>query len=218
MFVGHYAAAIAAKTAAPRAPLWSYALACQALDLGWGALVPLGVEKVRIDPGLQGSTLDLYFMPFTHSLPAALIWSAAGVGLARAARLPWSASLMLGAVVFSHWGLDLLVHRPDLELGFAPGKAGLGLWNLPVVEMTLEIGLLAVTGALWAARRTRHARSAWPAAAFLAFLVALQIVVQFVGPAPSATPLEIGLPALVVYLIVGFMAWLADRGPKAVEA
>ena len=35
MFVGHYAAALAAKAAEPRAPLWSYIVASQLVDWGW---------------------------------------------------------------------------------------------------------------------------------------------------------------------------------------
>ena len=74
MFVGHYAAALAAKAAEPRAPLWALVGGCQLLDLGWSGLVMAGIEKVRIDPALPGSNLDLYYMPFTHGLPAALAW------------------------------------------------------------------------------------------------------------------------------------------------
>ena len=90
MFVGHYAAALAAKAVAPRAPLWTYVIAAQAIDIGWAGLVMAGVEKVRIDPSLPGSALDLYHMPFTHSLPAVVLWSLAALGLARAFRLPWA--------------------------------------------------------------------------------------------------------------------------------
>ena len=32
MFVGHYAAALAAKAIEPRAPLWGYVVAAQAID------------------------------------------------------------------------------------------------------------------------------------------------------------------------------------------
>ena len=63
-----------------------------------------GVEKVRIDPSLPGSALDLYHMPYTHSLPAVIVWSAAALGLARLARLPWAAAAAIAATVFSHKG------------------------------------------------------------------------------------------------------------------
>src|SRR2546430_4352852 len=76
MFVGHYGVSFAAKRLDKTIPLWVLFLAVQLLDVGWGILVPLGVEKVRIVPGITASNpLDLYYMPFTHSLVAALLWS-----------------------------------------------------------------------------------------------------------------------------------------------
>lgn len=83
MFVGHYAAALALRAAEPRAPLWSYVAACQLVDIGWGALIAVGVEKYSVDPDLPGSPLELYHMPFTHSLPGSLLWALAAVVLAR---------------------------------------------------------------------------------------------------------------------------------------
>ena len=69
MFVGHYGVSFAAKRLDKTIPLWVLFLAVQLLDVGWGILVPLGVEKVRIVPGITASNpLDLYYMPFTHSL------------------------------------------------------------------------------------------------------------------------------------------------------
>ena len=35
MFVGHYAAAVAAKAIEPKAPLWTLAAGCQLVDIGW---------------------------------------------------------------------------------------------------------------------------------------------------------------------------------------
>src|SRR5437879_2302890 len=87
MFVGHYGISFAAKRLDKTIPLWVLFLAVQLLDLGWGVLVPLGVEKVRIVPGITASNpLDLYYMPYTHSLVAALLWSLAGYVVYRSGR------------------------------------------------------------------------------------------------------------------------------------
>jgi len=97
MFVGHYSAALAAKGAEPRTPLWTVVAGCQLIDIGWSVLVMAGVEKVRIDPSLPGSDLDLYYMPFTHSLPAAIIWSVAALVAARwLLKLPSRVALIIG--------------------------------------------------------------------------------------------------------------------------
>ncbi|MEZ6022456.1 MAG: hypothetical protein R3C16_03350 [Hyphomonadaceae bacterium] len=44
MFVGHYAAAIAAKAIEPRAPMWTLAAGCQLVDIGWSAFIMTGIE------------------------------------------------------------------------------------------------------------------------------------------------------------------------------
>lgn len=212
MFVGHYSAALAAKAVEPRAPLWTYVIGCQLLDVGWSTLIMTGAEKMRVDPSLPGSSLVLYHMPWTHSLPAAVAWSlAAALAVRLALKLPWRAAVFVGLTVFSHWILDLLVHRPDLELWFGDGKVGFGLWNSPVIEQAVEIGLLAVAGALWTGQRVREGRRVWPAALFLTLLVAVQIVAMLTPPGGSAT--QMGIMALAVYLALGAVAWLVDRRP-----
>src|SRR4051812_29775081 len=80
MFVGHYAAALAAKAAQPKAPFWTYVLGAQIVDVAWAALVLSGVEKMSLDPHLPGNPLVLSHMPYTHSLAAVTVWAlAAGV-------------------------------------------------------------------------------------------------------------------------------------------
>ena len=211
MFVGHYSAALAAKAAEPRAPLWALVAGCQLIDIGWSGLVMAGVEKMRIDPNLPGSPLDLYFMPYTHSLPGALIWAVGATLLSRLLlRLPWRAAVVIGLVVFSHWILDLLVHRPDLDLGFGGQKVGLGLWNYPLPEMALELGLVAVAGGAWIARRKDLGMVAWPAVLFLAFLTAIQMISSM--GAMGSDVVKDGAMALAVYLAATAVAWAVDRG------
>jgi hypothetical protein len=213
MFVGHYAAALAGKAIEPRAPLWTLVAGAQLVDIAWAGLLMTGAEKVRFDTSLPGSALDLYHMPYTHSLPAAALWAVAALLLSRLLlRLPWRAAGVIGAVVFSHWLLDFLVHRPDLELWFGGAKVGLGWWNYPVAEATLEMGLIALAGGAWLWSRGAWSRSAWPALGFMAFLLALQIVAGFTVPAGSA--FAYGRTALIIFLVVTAVSILADRRGK----
>ena len=54
---------------------------------------------------------------------------------------------------FSHWILDLLVHRADLPL--LPGNygdlpmLGFGLWRFPAISIILECILIAIGGILY---------------------------------------------------------------------
>ena len=216
MFVGHYAAAMAAKAIEPKAPMWTLAAASQLVDIGWSAFIITGVEHASVDPSLPGSTLVLDYMPWTHSLPAALAWSAGAALLVMVLlRLPIWASVAVGLTVFSHWLLDLLVHRPDLALWPGGERVGLALWNYPVIEQAVEIGLIAICGAAWVASRKTLGRFAWPAVAFIGFLVVLQIVAML-SPQPEG-PLEAasGATILAIYLVVVIVAALTDLRGKA---
>ena len=217
MFVGHYAAAFAAKAIEPKAPLWTLAAAAQLVDIGWSAFIIAGIERASVDPSLPGSTLVLEHMPWTHSLPMAIAW---GVGAALLVklllRLPIWASVVVGLTVFSHWLLDFLVHRPDLELWIGGEKVGLGLWNHPVPEQAVEIGLIAICGAAWVASRKTLGRLAWPAIVFIGFLVTLQIVAML-SPQPAGPLMpQSGVMILAIYLVVAALAALTDlRGKNA---
>ena len=151
MFVGHYGVSFAAKRVAPAIPLWVLFIAVQLLDVLWAPFILLGIEKVRIVPGITASNpLDLYYMPYTHSLVAAVLWS---IGVLLVYRqfgprgLAGKAASVAGLAVLSHWLLDLLVHRPDLPLYDNTAKVGLGLWNFPAVAFALEAALLF--GGMW---------------------------------------------------------------------
>jgi hypothetical protein len=211
MFVGHYAAAMAAKAIEPKAPMWTLAAAAQLVDIGWSAFIIAGVEHARVDPSLPGSTLELYDMPWTHSLPAAFAWSVAAALLVKLLlRLPVWTSVAVGATAFSHWLLDLLVHRPDLELWPGGERVGFALWNYPAPEQALEIGLLAICGAAWVASRKALGRMAWPAIGFIGFLVVLQIVAML-SPQPAGDlGAESGVTILAIYLVVAGVAALTD--------
>jgi len=136
MFIGHFGLGFGAKKLAPTVSLGSLFLACQFADLLWPTLVLTGIEIVKIQPGITTVTpLDFVHYPYSHSLLALLIWAAAfAIGYILIRRSFGLAAVVIGALVLSHWFLDLLVHRPDLPLTFtSSARYGLGLWNsLPV--------------------------------------------------------------------------------------
>jgi hypothetical protein len=42
----------------------------------WSLLVFLGIERLNIVPGFtEANALDLYYMPYTHSLPGSIVLS-----------------------------------------------------------------------------------------------------------------------------------------------
>jgi hypothetical protein len=214
MFVGHYGPGFAIKPLRPAIPLWALFIAVQLVDVAWALLVLLGVEKVRIVPGITASNpLDLYYMPYTHSLVAAVIWSVAVTILVMlmprvAIR---STAIWIGAAVFSHWVLDVLVHRPDLPIYDDTMKIGLGLWNFPTIALALEVALL-FGGMLMYFRVTKpiNAVGRFGLPIFGVVMVAIQSY-AFFGPAPTS-PAAAATTALVSYVVFAAVAeWLARQ-------
>src|SRR6266487_2225961 len=212
MFVGHYGPSFAIKSVRPEIPLWLLFIAVQLVDVAWAILVLMGVEKVRIVPGITASNpFDLYYMPFTHSLVAAIFWSVAVAVFVwfLPSVAPRAAAVWVGVAVFSHWVLDLLVHRPDLPLYDDTMKVGLGLWNVPAIAIGLEAVLLF--GGMWLYFRLGTARRT----AMLMFgviMLAIQAYVFF-GP-PPASDNAAALTALVSYAVFALIIRALERRPE----
>ena len=158
MITGHFGLAAGSKALEPRAPLWALMIATMWLDIIFVPLAVLGVETIETPPG-GGYGSSVIHANYTHSLLGALVLSAALAGLTS---LRWDrrVALLLGGVAFSHWILDLIVHRADLPL--LPGNAGhlpllgFGLWKIPVLSVLVEAALLGLgTYAYWRTAR-RH--------------------------------------------------------------
>lgn len=205
MFIGHWAPAFAAAAISPRAPrLGTLFVAAQLVDWGFAIFALFGAEKLRIVPGITVmNPADLYHMPYTHSLLGAAIWAAAFTLLVLVWQRNLAGAMIAGAVVVSHWFLDLLVHRPDLTLAGSPPAMGFGLWNYPLVEIPLELGI-TIGAFIWYVRRTRG--PAFPPLLLLAVLLSVQFVSWF-GPQPASVgPAELFL-AMATFGVVTFFAY-----------
>jgi len=206
MLAGHYGAAFLAKALEPRLPLWILAIAVQLVDVLWAVFVLAGIEHLRVDPSLASNPLDLYDMPYTHSLLGTLAWAA----LAATAVFVWRrerlASLVVAGAVASHWLLDWVVHRPDLLLWSGPAKHGLALWNFPVVAIGVESLLLVASAWVLLRSRAAHRVRRRGVVAIVASLLVVQGVLS-IGPPPLG-PRAVVCSALVLFAAV---AWGARR-------
>jgi hypothetical protein len=216
MFIGHYSAALIAATS-PRAPrLGTLFVAAQLVDLAFFAFVLLGVEHMRLVPYITAmNPMDLYDMPWTHSLVGALAWSAGFAALIRLWRRGAVAALIGGAVVVSHWAIDLLVHRPDLTIAGGPPPLGLGLWNHPAIEIPLEL-IFAFGGLAFFVVRTRATGArAWLPVAALAAMMAVAQAVNWLTPQPQAVidppPASLAISGLAAYGLLAALAWWVAR-------
>jgi len=215
MFVGHYSVAFAVKTERNQIPLWVLFVAVQLLDFLWAPFVLLGIEKVRIVPGITAtSPLDLYYMPYTHSLIGALVWSGVAFAIYKAgwqAKASSAAALLVSFAVFSHWILDLIVHRPDLAIYDDTLKVGFGLWNYKGLEFGLEIAIL-IGGIIIYLRR--NAMSVARKAGFIIFgavLILIQTMNTFSGRRPISSDRAVAVTALIFYTLFAGVAFLLEK-------
>ena len=126
------------------------------LDILFAPLLAAGVESFDTVPGTSGGYGNA-IIHADYALPGRRAGPGGSVRLV-AAR-PWGrqAGVVLGAVVFFHWLLDLIVHRADLPI--LPGNAGdlprlgFGLWKVPAASILVELALVVGRLALLASRR-----------------------------------------------------------------
>ena len=214
MFVGHEAIGLAGRAKTPWISLGTWLMAVQFLDLLWPIFLLLGWEHVRIAPGITKlCPFDFYDYPISHSLVGAFGWSVVfAVGylfLEKSERaLRSRGALLLGAGVFSHWLLDLIVHRPDLPILPHGPYVGLGLWN-SIAELWIE-GALYVAGiAIYLrATRARDAIGLWGLWGLLVFLPVVWLS-SLLGP-PPPNDRALAWFALVAW-IIPLWGWWADR-------
>ena len=210
MFIGHYGPALGAKAALRQIPLWVLFIAVQWMDVVWSVFVLAGVEKVRIVPGLmEGSALDLYYMPYTHGLVGALVLSAIlGAVVALFMRENKRAVFFIVALcVFSHWILDLIVHRPDLWI-YDDVKLGFGLWRWVWISLPLELVSLLVGAWFYVRYVPARAYGNIVLAVFVIVMAATEFYAAF-GPEP-ASPAAAARTALLAYGLLALVAGLVD--------
>jgi hypothetical protein len=214
MFIGHYGPSFAIKAWKKTIPLWILFLAVQLVDIFWSIFVLLGIEKVRIVPGITATNpFDLYYMPYTHSLLGAAVWSViAALAYRLFARLDgWLAAAIVGAAVFSHWILDLIVHRPDLPLYDDSYKVGLGLWNYPALAFALEIALLFGGIFLYLRATTpKDTIGRYGMVVFGLVTVAVQAYVFF-GPPPVSDKAAAATALVLYFVFAAIVYWLEQK-------
>lgn len=215
MFLGHFAVALAAKRAAPKTSLGALVFGAQFLDLIWPPLVLLGAERFHVEPGVTKLTplaFDSY--PISHSLLMAVVWSVVIAAIYAWRKRYRAGAAAMGIAVFSHWVLDWITHRPDLQL--APGssaRAGLGLWNHPAAAIAIESAMFLAAAVSYTLQTRAHdAVGRWGWISFAAFL-AFIYVANVTGPPPPGASV-VAWMALALWLLVPWPAWF-DRHRRA---
>lgn len=218
MFIGHFGVGFGAKALAPGASLGSLFLASQFIDLLWPTLLLMGVEQVRIEPGITRVTpLNFVHYPVSHSLLAVVGWAVLFAGVYLFLRRYPRGAVVLGLALASHWLLDLVVHRPDLPL--YPGSAelfGLGLWSS--LGATLAVELPIFCAGVWLYLRTTEASDAigrWALWGLVAFLIAIYLA-NLLGDPPPSVPV-LAWVGQAQWLLIAWGYWV-DRHRRSAVA
>jgi len=208
MFIGHFALGFALKRAAPKTNLGWLIASVEFLDLVWPILVLAGVERVEIDPGNTVFTpLNFVYYPYSHSLAGAVVLSILFGGVYFAISKYKRGALIVAAGVLSHWFLDLIVHRPDLQL--YPGSSerfGLGMWNSFAATMIVESAMFILGVWLYVSfTRAKDKIGRYALWSFVAFLAVVHVANAFGPPPPSSS--AVAIVALLMWLFPFWSGW-----------
>ncbi len=224
MFMGHYGPAIwdtRRGQAQPLIPLWQAFIAVQLIDILWAILSLFGIEGAVAINGVPFFDID-----WSHSLLSSIVLAILAGAVFR--RLKPEAGRrgfwVIAGLVFSHWVMDLIVHRPDLPL--YPGGTvmlGFALWNFPWLAYALEMGLVLAAFLYWqkitTAKHWGYTAGLWVFFLFMAGLQFYSIVMPGLAVqagtydhalTPQGAPLA--LTALTVFLLMAAIIGGLEKG------
>ncbi len=209
MFIGHFGVALAAKKVNKEPSLGTFFIAAQFIDLLWPIFLLLGIESVKISPGDTAFTpLEFIYYPFSHSLLGVLFWGILLGVIYYLIKKNYKASMLLGALVLSHWVFDFITHKPDLPL-FPWGelKVGLGLWNSVLFTVIVEVAIF-VAGLLIYFKTTKavNKKGRFGFWGLMIFLALIYIMNMSGDPPPSVD--AIAYIGLLQWLLVAWAYWI----------
>lgn len=215
MFIGHFGAGLASKAVDKKLSLGTIILATQFIDLMWPILLLLGVEKVKIEPGNTPFTpLNFVSYPYSHSMFTVLIWGILFGVIYFALKKDLKGSIVLGLLVFSHWILDLISHRPDLPLfPWGEFKAGFGLWNSVLLTIVVE-GAIFI-GGIYFFLKAKEDKDSKFNVRFWSFIIFLSFIYfsNIAGPVPPSES-ELAYTGLALWIFVAWGYWIDKKALK----
>ncbi len=223
MFVGHYAVSFALRATEKKASLGLLFLGVQFIDLLFFSLTLFGIEKFTIIENYTESThFKLEFMPYSHSLVAAMLWSLVIFIVLNMLRKKNNQkglylTVLFAIAVISHWLLDLIVHTPDLPIFLDNSYfLGFGLWNNAVLTYVLE-ALILLGGLYFYLKSTYQSGikgtfiSRFGMIIFVILLLAINVINIFGPLSLEDTNVSTAISAIVAYLLFAALALWLDK-------
>ena len=198
MFLGHFAVALAASRRERQLRLGTSFLAAQWPDAIWPAFLLAGIERVSIVPGDTAFTpLRFDHYPWSHSLVAVVAWAALFAAVLFVRTRSRMAAALAGALVVSHWVLDVASHRPDVPVGPDGPMLGLGLWNSVAATVIVE-SMMFVGAVAYYARGRAVGKGFW---GLVSLLVTIDVANIAGPPPPSVTAIAVSCLVLIPVLV-----------------
>ena len=213
MFIGHFAVGLASKKLSQLPSLAIMFIAVQFLDLIWPILVLLGIETFEIQEGITKLTpLNFTHYPYSHSLMMSIVWGLLFGLIYFVITKQARNSILMSGLVFSHWVLDFITHRPDLQLTpFSDYRVGLGLWNYPVFEMIIEIGLFLLgVYFYYTILKPKRKIAFWSLIAFLLVIHVMNLTMALLGPPPPSIE-SVAWSANLIWLFIIWAWWIEKK-------
>jgi uncharacterized membrane protein len=217
MFAGHIGVALVAARVEPRVNVGVLAGASLLLDVLLWLFILLGLESVVIPANFPHTHQPEFVFPYSHGLLASVVWSGLAGALVFAVRerragMQARSALVMSGVVFSHWILDALVHRPELPvIGSASPHIGIGLWNTMPVALAIEAALV-VAGMFWFFPASGLPRSRTIALAALTLLTLGFTVAGMTVAPPPPSAVAMAASSLGTIIAVCLLAGWLGRG------
>ena len=220
MFAGHVGAGLAIGSAERRVNVGLFVAADLLLDTVLWLLVLAGYESVAIPSDFARRHQAEFVFPYSHSLVAGVAWSAlaavtAWIIFARLGSARRRLALLIAAAVFSHWLLDVLVHRPEMPLASTISPLmGLGLWNSVPVALVAE-GAIVMLGLFIFIPRSGLPRGRSIAIAVLSLVIlAFTVAGMTLAPPPPSGFAMAGSSLATLATVCALMAWLGRLSGK----
>ncbi|MGE5110213.1 MAG: hypothetical protein ACM3JB_05095 [Acidobacteriaceae bacterium] len=209
VLVGHVAAGMIAKRIEPKVSLGTFVLAAMLADLLWCIFMLAGVEHVHYGVGMgTANYVTDSNTPFSHGLLTNMLWAGLFAVAFFVKRHYWRGTLLILAVVLSHWILDFISNR---EMPLVPGMSkvfGLDLWASTPLTLVVEGGLWLVGIIVYLRQTPASSRIGVYGFWFVAALITLVWYNNIAGP-PPPNPNSAPIFALILFsLIVAWAYWM----------
>lgn len=223
MFAGHVGVALAVGRLERRVNVGVFVIAALLLDIWLWLFILLGWESVNIPASFAATHQTDFVFPYSHGLLAAGIWSALAGAVAsrlysRLSGATWRVAILVAAAVFSHWLIDVLVHRPEMPLaGSASTVVGLALWNNMPIALLVEAAIVMVGMWLFLSGSGLGRAKSIALAVLSLLILAFTVIGMTVAPPPPSALAMAGSSLATLALVCALFVWLG-RSPQSSRA